>query len=305
LKSQFPVASASLLTKVCNDPVGFQSLSMNVAQSPSACHNPHGCKSSNHSECESNFRSLYNTSSSCYLTVDTEGKVCEWSWPLAMLLGFTEEEIIGFVFIELVSIEYYGTVLHSIDKVQQLHHCLTTAARLVVKDGTLLDVTLQILACAQGEQVLVVTQPFLVSTQGLWVELGFAAFEVSSNGNITAWNARMSELSDYTTKDVMGLSIFHLWPYRWRDKVHRMLRLSTEKSGPSTCQIDLYAKTGIVKLVRMHALALRNQAGKVIRIAIVVEDLVKDEHSSQHSNTDLLPTPLDMLLSGSSGESLG
>jgi len=144
--------------------------------------------------------------------------------------------------------------------------------------------------------VLVVTRPLLVSTQAFRMELDTPAFEVSRNGNIFGWNALMAELSDYTMKDVVGLSIFHLWSYRCRDKVQLMLRLSTETSGPSRCQIDLYTKTGIQKLVRMHAMALRNQAGKMIRIAIVVQDLVKDEHSRTHSNLELVPAFPDALL---------
>jgi len=107
------------------------------------------------------------------------------------------------------------------------------------------------------------------------MELGTPAFEVSRNGNIIGWNAPMADLSDYTMKGVVGLSVFHLWSYRCRDKVELMLRLSIETSAPSMCHITLYTKAGIQKLVRMQAMALRNQAGKVIRIAIAVEDLVK------------------------------
>jgi PAS domain S-box-containing protein len=123
----------------------------------------------------------------------------------------------------------------------------------------------------------------------LWMQLGTPAAEVNVNSEIVAWNDHMMALSGFSKEDMVGRSFLELCTVDAVQNVRCLLRCSLKGSGASTCKITLYTIAGIPKRIRLHAMAYRDGAGKLIRIVVRAQQTNEDKADVGATSTADLP----------------
>jgi len=228
------------------------------------------------------LQEMLDASSMCFLALDAEGKICEWSTQFANLLRYTKDEMCGSQFLDLLTHDVHGAVRDMIYAAQHLHHWKSTAIPLYTKDAHRKDVVLLAIPYALNDKLYIVVQPTsLEESYPDWpsTELSMPAFDVDASNKITMWNIHMTEFSGFAEDDVLGLSFFDLFGEDTFPDVQCMLSRSEEEAGPSTCRIRFHTLAGIPKRVQLSAVAAVDIAGQVIGTSIVMKHMVEDGES--------------------------
>jgi len=226
---------------------------------------------------------ILRASSTCFLALDAEGKICEWSSPLATLLGFTQDEICGSLFFDLVSNDVHDVLLDIIDNALTLCQWKSTAIQLYTKDSHKQNVMLHAIPRGFNDRLYFVVQPTPhegCHPDGLSAVVRLPSFDVDTSNKITMWSINMTEFSGFTANDVMGLSLFDFFEQDTLPNVQNMVTRSQEEAGPSTCRVCFYTIAGIPRMVELNATAFQDTPGQVIVISIVIKHMVEDEGTS-------------------------
>jgi len=255
------------------------------------------------------LHAILSASTTHFLALDTEGKICELSTPLATLLRFKKEEICGSEFLDLVANDVYDNVHDIIDKTLTVRHWQSTAIQLYTKDSHVKDAMLHAIPCPLNDRLFIVVQPTWLEdcySNGLSTEVNMPAFDLDASHKITMWSIHMTEFSGFTADLVMGLSFSDLLEQDTLPSVQRMLSHNREEAGPSTCTIRFYTLAGIPKMVQLSAVALWDTAGQPIGISIVMKPMVEDgegftlpwlaEVSANDSEDDMMSFTSDQLV---------
>jgi len=251
------------------------------------------CKQQHQSEFS--LQSLLSTSQAYFLTVDPQGLMCDVSSQLSSLLDFQCEELCGLKFLDLITEDFHDDVKEMMEKLQTTGGWMSMRIPVYTKDATKVNMVLNLITSTKNNVVHVVFQPQSISPgecaeNSLCMQLCTPTVEMNANGKITAWNAHMMELCGFSEDDMVGQSFFDLLTVGTVQKVRRMLRLSREVAGASSCRITLFTLAGIPKLIRLHAMASHNKAGQLISIAVAAQHLEEDRAKSAAQSISDLPT---------------
>jgi len=229
------------------------------------------------------LQELLSASRMCFLALDAEGRICEWSTPLATLIGFTKFDMCGSKFLDLVTSDVHNVVRDVVDKALTLYHWKSISTQLSTKYSNQKDVMLHAIPYGFNDRLYIVVQPTSLEDchpHGLSIDVGIPAFDLDASNNISVWNSRMSVFSGFTEDDVMGLSLFDLLEPETLPDVQCMLARSQEDADPSTCSVCFYTLTGVPKEVQLSAVAVRDTDGQVVGTSIVLSCMVEDRESS-------------------------
>jgi len=201
------------------------------------------CKQQHQSEFS--LQSLLSTSQAYFLTVDPQGLMCDVSSQLSSLLDFQCEELCGLKFLDLITEDFHDDVKEMMEKLQTTGGWMSMRIPVYTKDATKVNMVLNLITSTKNNVVHVVFQPQSISPgecaeNSLCMQLGTPTVEMNANGKITAWNAHMMELCGFSEDDMVGQSFFDLLTVGTVQKVRRMLRLSREVAGASSCRITLF-----------------------------------------------------------------
>jgi len=246
--------------------------------------------------------SLLKASHACFLTLDQNGLMYGVSSQLSSLLNFQNEEIYGLEFLDLITEDFHDEVNDMISKVQTAGGWISMQIPIYTKDAIKVNTVLHVLTSSEtnvdAKEVFVVLEPESTSPgepakHSLWMQLGTPTAEMDPNGKITGWNAQMMDLSGLSNEDMIGQSFLDLFTVDAVQKVRRTLRLSREVAGVSTCRTTLYTLSGFPHLIHLHAMACRDEAGQLIRIAVAAKQIDQDKAKCQASSIADLPTADD------------
>jgi len=248
---------------------------------------------------ELHFSSLFTASHACFLTLDQQGLICGVSSQLSSLLNFQREELCCLKFLDLITEDVLDKVNEMTKKVQIAGGWISTQIPVFTKDlikvNTVLHVMTSTANNAHTREIHVVFEPELSSLgeraqNSLWMQLGIPSVEMDVTGRITAWNAQMMDLSGFSKEDMVGNSFLDLFTKDAVPKVRRILRLSHEVAGVSTCRTTLYTVSGFPHFIRLYAMACRNEAGQLISIAVAAQQIDEDKAKPDTSSIADLPT---------------
>jgi len=236
---------------------------------------------------EFNLASFLDSSQARFLILDAWGRMYGASPQLASVLHFQQEELCGFKFQDMITKDFDDDMSKMIEKVQTSGGWMSMPIPMYTKDAikpnTVLHVITSTGSNALAHSVYVVIEPEPTSAgedaeNRLWTQLGTPAAEVNANSEIAAWNEQMIALSGFSREEMVGRSFLDLFTVDALQKVRRLLCCSHKGEGASTCKTTLYTITGIPKLIRLHAMACRDGAGKLIRIAVAAQQTNEDIH---------------------------
>jgi len=261
---------------------------------------------------EFNLDSLLCTSHACFLTVGPQGLMCDVSLRLSSLLEFQPEELCNTKFLDLITEDMYDEVDDMMEKVRTTGGWMRMQIPVYTKEASKFNTVLNMVTTTEDNMVHVIFQPQSTSPEelaenSLCMQSGTPTVEINANGKITAWNAQMMELCGFSKEEMVGLSFLDLFTVGTVQKVRRMLRLSREISGASTCKITLYTLQGIPKIIRLHAMACHDKAGQLISITVAAQQVEKYAAKAGEQSMSDLPTAdgFDNIVSDASDDSCG
>jgi len=231
---------------------------------------------------------MFKASGICFVSVDAEHKICELSSALAVLLNFTQDELCGLPFMDLITIDVYDAVQDMIDKSLTLYHWMSTAIPLYTKDARKMDVILHAIPYVSKSKLHLVVQPHSgkdFDNSNFWMKANMPALQIDACDTITALNVQMLEFSDFTENDLIGLSFFDLFCKDTLCSVQGMLRRSKGEAGPANCKVCFYTRAAVPKMAQLYALALRDKCGQVFGVSVIIQDLVGDKANFTSSST--------------------
>jgi len=243
--------------------------------------------------------SLLNTSQACFLNLDPWGLMYGVSSQLASLLHFQQEELCGLPFQDLITQDFYDDVNVMIEKVQTTGGWMSMQIPVYAKDAVKVNTVVHMITSGENneraKEVHVVFEPDSTSPgesaeNSLCMQLRTPTAEVSANGQINAWNEQMMELSGFSKEDMIGRSLLDVFTVDAVQTVRHLLRLSHEIAGVSTCRTTLYTIKGIPKLIRLYAVACRDGAGQLVRIAVTAQQTNENKANAGATSTADLPT---------------
>jgi len=259
------------------------------------------------------FGALLRTSQACFLTLCPQGMITEWSLQLGALLDFAPEEACHVKFIDFITVDFHNDVTDMIGKAQAVGH-FSKAVPIYTKEGAKINTVLHAFASAQtmelGHEVHIVVQPSSISAEtckskSMWMQLEMPISELDLSDKVTEWNQHMVELFGFSAHDMVGRSFYDITTVDTTKKVQRMLKVSKETVGVSTCRVTLHTISGIPQLVRLYATAGRDGAGQIMSISLAVQKIVDGKTSYEIPSVADLPTTdaLNDIVSDTSEES--
>jgi len=259
------------------------------------------------------FERLLRTSNACFLALGPEGTITEWSSQLGALLHFAPEEAHLVKFVDFITLDFHNGVTDMIGKAQAVGYC-SKPVPIYTKGAAKINTVLHAFAFAQtmelGNKVYIVVQPSSISAEkgeskSMWMQSEMPIVELDSNGRVTEWNQHMVELFGFSTYDMVGRSFYDFTAEEITKRVQRILKLSKEAAGVSTCRATLHTISGIPQPVRLYAMAVRDGAGQILSICLAVQTNDDGKRSYQVSSVADLPTTdaLHDIISDTSDES--
>jgi len=242
-----------------------------------------------------NLHSLLCTSTACALTVDPQGLMCDVSFRLSSLLEFQPEELCSVKFLDLITEDLHDEVGDMMEKVRATGGWMSMPIPVYTKEVLKVNTVLHVVTSTEDNMVHVIFQPQSTSPEeraenSLCMQSGTPTVEINANDKIIAWNAQMMELCGFSKEDMVGQSFLDLFTVGTVQKVRRMLRLSREVSGASTCKITLYSLQGNLKIIRLHAMACHDKAGQLISITVAAQQVEEYAAKAGEQSISDLPT---------------
>jgi len=105
---------------------------------------------------------LLLSSHTCFLSMACNGHICEWSPSAACLLDFTQEEICGRRFLDLITIDFHADAQGMIDNALTVGHGTSVPLPMYTRSGRKISVLLHAFSTKQhGKELHIVLQPIL------------------------------------------------------------------------------------------------------------------------------------------------